>query len=55
VNRKPCAYLICRDWQPIHNAALRRCAKIIWNYRDDHFVLARENFAEPANASCHRE
>ena len=52
MNRKPGAHLF-RDRKPINHAALSRCAEIIWKHRDRYFVLARENFAEPADASCH--
>jgi hypothetical protein len=55
VDGKPHTQLICRDRNALNDMAFSCDYDIFWNYRDRYFMLARENFPEPANTPRHRE
>jgi hypothetical protein len=52
---KPGTYLIFRDGHAFDHAATGHDPELLCNDRHRFFVFARENFAEPTDASCNRE
>src|SRR5215467_6070946 len=54
MNREPCS-LVIRYGNPLNDAPFSRYANIFGNHGDCFFVLAREDFVKPTNASCERK